>query len=183
MRLWPVPDSFSKTIPILSRPGSFWEDRGDRRHCGVDIYAPQQSKILAIEDGEVIKVGVFTSPDKSSYWHTTRYILIQNATGLVCRYAELADVIVSVGDFVKGGREIATVGSVLDLDKITEKAPMYIQKIREQNLPSMLHFELYQAIPIETDNYLGGNWFGDTKPKNLLDPTDYLRATVQIKTL
>lgn len=40
----------------------------------------------------------------------------------------------------------------------------------------MLHFELYKSPPAETNDYLGGNWFGEMKPQDLLDPTDYLRS-------
>lgn len=58
MRYWPVPDSYSKNIPLHGSSGSFWENRGDRYHCGVDIYAPPGSKVIAIECGEVIDLGV-----------------------------------------------------------------------------------------------------------------------------
>ena len=62
---------------------------------------------------------------------------MENATGLIYKYAELADVLVTVGVCVEGGREIAAVGSVLNLNKITKNAPRYIQKLREQKIPSM----------------------------------------------
>jgi hypothetical protein len=35
----------------------------------------------------------------------------------------------------------------------------------------MLHFELWKNEPITTHkNYLGGNWFAEEKPENLIDP-------------
>ena len=61
MRYWPVPKSYSKNIPNNNSPGSFWENRGDRHHCGVDIYSPLDSSIIAVENGEVIDVSLFTS--------------------------------------------------------------------------------------------------------------------------
>jgi murein DD-endopeptidase MepM/ murein hydrolase activator NlpD len=178
MKHWPVPNSYSKIIPAAG-PGSFLEDRGDRRHCGVDIYAPEGSDVFSIEEGKVIDIGIFTSPDKVSYWNHTRYVSVENKTGLICRYAELGDVTVMVGESVKAGQLIGHIGLVLDADKVTRDSPPYIQKIKKKENLSMLHFELYKSFPTETNEYLGGNWFGDTKPKNLLDPSDYLRATLE----
>lgn len=179
MKHWPVPNSYSKIIPAAGSPGSFWENRADRHHCGVDIYAPEGSGVLSIEDGEVIDVGISTSPDKVSYWNTTNYVLVKNKTGFVCKYAELGDVTVCVGESVKAGQLIGHVGLVLNVDKITKDSPPYIQKIGKEGNPSMLHFELYKSPPTENDDYLGGNWFGDTKPKSLLNPTGYLISTLK----
>lgn len=39
----------------------------------------------------------------------------------------------------------------------------------------MLHFEVYSSIPNKNNKYLGGNWFDDNKPKNLLNPKNYLK--------
>lgn len=179
MKYWPVPNSHSKIIPTAGFSGSFWEDRGDRYHCGIDIYAPEGSDVLSVEDGKVIDIGVFTSPDKISYWNTTYYILIKNKTGFVCRYAELGNATVSVDESVKAGQLIGYVGLVLNSDKITKKSPLYVQNLKKNRNQSMLHFELYNSLPTETVNYLGGNWFAGSKPKNLLDPIDYLKSILK----
>lgn len=171
---WPAPKSFTRTIPSSGEAGSFWEDRGDRRHCGIDIYAPAGSPALAIEDGSVIGIGPFTTPEKVPYWNDTRYVLLENKKGLVCRYAELGDVAVAPGEFVEAGQLIGHIGVVLDTAKITQDSPQYIQKLTKKQNLSMLHFELYSSPPSETRDYLGGNWFGDKRPENLLDPADYL---------
>jgi murein DD-endopeptidase MepM/ murein hydrolase activator NlpD len=174
MKYWPVPDSYSKDIPVDDASGSFWEDRGDGYHCGVDIYAPTGSDVLSIEDGEVIDIGIFTAPDKVPYWNITKYVIIKSRDNLFFNYAELADVIVKINQFVKAGQLIGHIGSVLDFKKINENSPKYIQKIKSENKPSMLHFEVYASKPFEAEDYLGGNWFGRNKPKNLLNPVDYL---------
>jgi len=176
MKYWPVPNSNSKVIPRADSPGSFWEKRGNRRHCGIDIYAPKGSDVLSIEDGRVIDIGIFTSSDKIPYWNTTFYVLIKNKTNIVCKYAELGDVTVSVDELVEAGQLIGYVGLVLNIDKITENSPAYIQKIKKNGNESMLHFELYGSSPNQNKRYLGGNWFGDTKFEDLLDPTDYLQS-------
>ena len=94
MKYWPVPNSYSKTIPTNGLPGSFWEDRGNRFHCGVDIYAPKDSEVLSIEEGVILDVDIFTSPKIIPYWNTTYSILIHNKSGFICRYAELGSTIV-----------------------------------------------------------------------------------------
>lgn len=177
MKHWPVPNSYSKSIPATGSSGAFWEDRGDRCHCGIDIYAPEGSDVQSVEDGTVIRVGRFTSPSEVPYWNRTSYILIQNGSGLMCKYAEIGDVKVKKGDSVSTGQPIGCIGLVLDRDKITVDSPEYIQKLEHA---SMLHFELYKSVAIESDeSYRGGNWFGDTKPENLLDPRDYLSSALE----
>ena len=91
MRFWPVPNSYSKRVPVEGESGSFWEDRNDRRHCGVDIYAPAGSDVLSIEDGAIVRVSVSTSK-KNDYWNNTFYVLIKNQTRLFCKYAKLESI-------------------------------------------------------------------------------------------
>ncbi len=177
MRYWPVPDSYSKNIPTDGSPGSFWENRGDRYHCGVDIYAPEGSEVLSVEDGKVIDVGIFTSPKTIHYWNTTYYMLIQNETGFICKYAELGDVTVNINESVKIGQLIGHIGLVLNSDKINERSPLYIKRIKKNRNESMLHFELYYSLPRGNKKYLSGNWFNSKKPESLIDPTDYLKST------
>ena len=177
MKHWSVPASYQKSVPAVGLAGFFWENRGDRRHCGVDIYAPQNSDVVFIEGGRVVGTGVFTSPEKVPYWNVTHDVLIETDCGLICRYAELGDVAVNIGDIVKSGELIGHVGLVLDISKITDSSPEYIRKLKEKGSPSMLHFELWKAQIVDSDNYLGGNWFLGEKPQNLLDPTAYIEST------
>ena len=174
MKYWPVPKSYSKTIPLDGSPGSFWEDRSDRNHCGIDIYAPMNSDVQSIESGKIIDIGSFTSSDILPYWNDTYYVLILNKTGFICKYAELGQVAVSIGDIVNAGQLTGHIGQTLNADKITKKAPLYIQRLKECGNLSMLHFELFKSPPTQSKYYLGGNWFGNNKPKNLLNPTNYL---------
>ena len=173
-KYWPVPNSFFKNVPKKGTPGSFWEDRYDRYHFGVDIYAPEGSNVVSIDDGKVLDIGIFTSPDKISYWKRTYYILIKNKDGFICKYAELKEIIVKIDESVKAGQLIGSIGTVLDVENITKKSPQYIQKLKSNKFSSMLHFEVYKSKPNIHEAYLGGNWFGNKKPGNLLNPEDYL---------
>lgn len=178
MKFWPVPESYSKTLPVPGDPGCFWEDRGDRYHCGVDIYAATGSDVVSVEKARIIDVGVFTSSCLVPYWNTTYYVMVENKSGSLSRYAELENVVVKAGDTVKAGQSIGYVGMVLNSDRINENTPLYIQKINEKGNHSMLHFELFRGMVTGSSNYLGGNWFGEKRPAGLLDPADYLAMTL-----
>ncbi len=171
MKYWPVPNSHSKKIPIKGTPGSFWEDRGDRRHCGIDIYAPAGSEVMSIDDGTVIDIGSFTTTNKIPYWNKTKYVLIKCLDFCIYKYAELQKITVKLNEFVKGGQLIGYVGTVLNFDKITNNSPQYIQEIKKKSIASMLHLEVYNSKPKVTKEYLGGNFFGNKKPENLLNPS------------
>ena len=174
MPTWPVPESPSREIPCEG-PGSFWEDRGDRHHCGVDIYAPVGSRVVAIEAGEIISTVITTSPHMERYWNRTFTLVVRTHSGLYCRYAELADLEVSNGDIVKEGMLIGHIGAVINPAHVDGCAPLYIQHLKRAGHPSMLHFELYSAMPSSSRCYYGGNWFCAKKPQGLLDPTAYLQ--------
>ena len=172
-RHWPLPGR-QRLLPRDGAAGSFWEDRGDRHHAGVDLYAPAGSRVAAIEDGEVISTGVFTSPDMVPYWNRTYQVTISHISGIFCRYAELGTVSVREGTHVRGGEVIGSVGEVLDLSRIGPEAPLYIRSLKEHGHGSMLHFEAFSAAPGPATAYRGGNWFTGEKPAHLLDPVPVL---------
>jgi murein DD-endopeptidase MepM/ murein hydrolase activator NlpD len=191
MKVWPLNTAVSKNsapeetnlekencmkvkVPQKGEAGSFWEDRGDRYHCGVDLYAPENTEVVSVEGGIVAETGLMTSPETLPYWNPTYYAIIEQSRGLFCKYGELADYIVKKGDKIEPGQLIGHVGMVLNSSKIDESCPLYIRKLKDRN-PSMLHFELWKKQPTAKNrNYLGGNWFGEEKPENLMDPTGYL---------
>ena len=174
MKTWPVPNSPSRTIPEPVTAGCFWEDRGDRHHCGVDIYAPKGSDVVCVAPGDVIETGIFTSPDKVPYWYVTYYAIIKNDDGAYCTYAEMKDVQVEEGQRIEAGSLLGHVGNVLDRDKINGNSPGYIQRLKEAENDSMLHFEVFSERPTGTDDYLGGNWFNEGRPPGLMDAGRYL---------
>lgn len=174
MRTWPVNSKIPPQEPPKSGSGSFWEQREDRFHCGIDIYAPVGTDVFSIEKGVIIDTGIFTSPTIHSYWNTTYYVLILHASEFFIKYAELGSITVNQGDSINGGDKIGSIGQVLNIEAIIPSDPAYIQSLGRKN-PSMLHIELYKENPlISHDLYQGGNWFGPKKPSCLQNPYDLL---------
>lgn len=166
--------AISRRIPQKGEPGSFWEDRGDRHHCGVDLYAPENTEVIPVEGGIVTETGMMTSPEILPYWDPIYYVIIEHDKCLFCKYCELAGLVVKKGDEVEQGSLIGRVGMVLNSGKIDGSCPLYIQKLKNKN-PSMLHLEVWEDEPVTTHrNYLGGNWFSEEMPENLKDPAQYL---------
>jgi len=171
---WPVPDSFSKKPPAPGENGSFWQDRLDRRHAGVDLYAPVGSSVLLPEDGLILEVSPFTSPSVKPYWNLTYAVTVKLGSGLVLRLAELETVIVTPGTSLQAGSPIGFIGSVLNPSLVSSASQLYIQELVRENHPSMLHIEMQRCFPPDTNSYLGGNYFQQEIPDSLMDPTEYL---------
>ena len=156
--IWPV-----LAQPVFpDYPGMFGSVRKHDVHTGVDIYCENGRLVLAAEDGIVVAVENFTGPnaeDPSPWWNDTKAILVEGLSGVIL-YGEV-DPCVHVGERVMQGQGIGRVVCVLKKDK---GRPM-----------AMLHFELY---------HLGTRksvWWrlGETKPRELLDPTELLRLTIR----
>jgi len=133
--------------------------------------------VVAIEGGTVVRVGEATSGLILPYWRTTSFVVVRTASGLFWKYAELAWVAVRQGDRVAAGDEIGRLGEVIDPSKVGADAPPYIRRLVAAGRTSMLHLEVYAAPPPDDGEYLGGNWFGEGRPRGILDPGAYLRPS------
>ncbi len=171
---WPVPDSYDDKFPEPGNLGSFWEHRGESFHCGVDIYAPNGAKVIAIENGIVIDKGIFTSQSNGFYYNQTYYAIIKTHKNIMYKYAALSEVIINIGDYVEGGQTIGLIGTALNKERISSRTPYFIKELVENDKISMLHLELYKAPVTEIKPYSGGNYFGTYKPYSLINPYDYL---------
>lgn len=176
MKVWPVPNSYKKMIPRKGEVGSFWEDRGDRYHCGIDIYAPVESEVVAIENGYVIDIGDFTKENQSHYWTNTKYLIIKTDKKLLVKYAELIEVYVHIGDYIDSAQTIGKIGNVIKEDSVSYEDPFYLQELAETGNVSMLHLEIYKAPVTIVQPYTAGNYLGERRPESLIDPTFYLNG-------
>lgn len=181
MKHWPLPDSYFDEIPRNGSPGSFWEDRNDRFHCGVDLYAPAGAEILAIDGGKILDIGVFTNPNENTYWNETSYVILKSSEGIMYKYAELEKVEVKLGQIVIPGHPIGKVGTAINSENVTSKDPFYIRELIYKNQLSMLHLEIYKSPIMEVRPYSGGNFLGTYRPSSLLDPNIYLVGVTKNK--
>lgn len=171
---FPIANPKSKIYPSNGAKGSFWENRGDRYHCGVDFYAPINTDVLAVESGVVVETGVFTTSKDNSYWNTTYYVIVKLASDQVLKYAELSEINVEKGEDIIVGDAVGKVGAVLNNKLVDFSAPYYVQDLCKNNCISMLHLELHKFPYQPLNNYLGGNYFGKSQPDSLLNIEDYL---------
>lgn len=177
---WPIKGDFSHQLPKESDDGCFWQDRGDRRHAGVDLFAPAGTIVVAIQAAQVVQVFVHTSPGICPYWNTTYAISLKLASGIFLRYAELGEIYVNVNQVISCGDEIGKIGQVVLPERVMEKDPPYIQLLKDADHCAMLHLEAFSTLPSGNDElYLGGNYYGITvPPRNLLNPNKILEEII-----
>ena len=141
---------------MSSEPGSFGYVRKHDIHTGVDLYCEENSEVMSICDGIVVRSGFFTGPETDSpWWNTTYYVLVETKIGFIL-YGEIDTTLVE-GDLVTEGSVIGVVRPVLKKDKGVVPST------------SMLHMELYNA------NVEPQSWaLGEERPARLLDVGELL---------
>lgn len=145
--------AFETGLPLPPHPGAFGVKRKYHIHEGVDLYVPQATPVLAVEDGIVAQVDVFTGAVLGQpWWRTTKAVWVDGPSGTVV-YGEIAPH-VKPGQKVGRGEIIGVVMRVLTKDK---GRPM-----------SMLHLELHVSGSRQAPE-----WTGE-RPLVLRDPTPYL---------
>jgi hypothetical protein len=149
-------------IPLPPHHGSFGAVRTHDIHTGVDLYLPNASPIVAIEDGIVVGIIHFTGVlVDTPWWNDTQAILIEGQSGVIV-YGEVEpSPIIHVNSIVQKGKTIGHVKRVLKKDK---------------GLPTaMLHLELYDSM---TRNVVECWKLGTPQPYGLNDPTEIIKAHV-----
>jgi hypothetical protein len=153
--------NLAPNIPVPGSPGSFGFQRSHYFHDGNDLYCQEGQEVIAIEDGVVVDISIFTGEDAdppSPWWNSTKAVLVEGKSGVI-GYCEINPMFYLVLGFkVKEGDMIGRVVPVLKEDK--------------GNGTSMLHLNLY--TPGTTKHV---TWALDQeKPENLLDSTQLLRS-------
>lgn len=99
--VWPCPKYTRVSSPFGYRNGVFV--KGAEFHKGVDLAAPTGSPILAARDGKILY----------AQWSNSfgNWIQIDHGGGITTRYGHASKLLVSAGQTVKAGQQIALVGS------------------------------------------------------------------------
>ncbi len=153
---WPLP-SVKKAVPkSKSKKGFASNRRGNRFHCGTDIPASCGTDVIAIEEGIVKNIFLFTYPslDKYNRYKKSYAIAIQHTNGNYGVYCEVQKPKLTIGQKIKAGQKIAKVKRIFSYNSIH----------------TMLHFEYHSKLPKKTTR-----WYQNKKPKGLLNSTKYLR--------
>lgn len=153
---WPLPGIARATSP----EGAFGVVRKHDIHTGIDLYAPENATVVAVEAGRIVNVVPFTGAlAESPWWLDTSAVLVEGASGVVCYGEVWPRYPCVVGAGIAAGERIGRVQRVLRVDK---GRPM-----------SMLHLELYEAGTREPI------WWplGVERSPILLDPTPFLPET------
>lgn len=95
--------SLSSPVAHIEISSAYGVNRGSSRHTGVDLRNPKGTPILAADDGVVIAVTNHGSPGKM--------IKLSHGNGLETWYEHCDTILVSVGQVVKKGEKIGTVGA------------------------------------------------------------------------
>ena len=168
----PIPDAM---LPAKDDRGAFWADRGDRRHCGIDLFAAPDTPVFAMLPSRVAEVRLFTGPGMNPYWFRTYQVLVENEDGTSLRYAELGSLLVEPGARLNAGASIGHVVRVINASRVDDRAPSYIWDFVQRGRTSMFHLERWQGYPRNGPHCAGGNWLGSGIPDGLLDPITFLQ--------
>jgi hypothetical protein len=144
-------------IPVFPHVGAFGVRRRYDHHCGVDLYAPIDTPVYAVEDGEIVDICPFTGPSAGyDFWLDTEAVYVRGESGVVV-YGEIeVERNLKIGDKILQKQYLGKVKRVI---------------IKDKGRPtSMLHIELHHK-----DHTHCGNWHrGSEKPFGKLDPTHLL---------
>ncbi|MBI3320257.1 MAG: M23 family metallopeptidase [Candidatus Omnitrophica bacterium] len=95
---------------------------GHRRHRGIDLEAPVGSPVRAIRSGVVIATGIHRG--------LGRYLELEHRQGLRSLYGHLETTTVEVGDRVRQGQRIATVGKTGNAKHPVIKPHLHLEILR-----------------------------------------------------
>lgn len=149
-------------IPVGEHPGAFGVKRKHHTHEGVDLYVPEFTTVMAVEDGVVVKVAPFTGLAAGlPWWRDTQAVFVEGASGVVV-YGEI-EPFVKEGDELIAGQSLGRVIRVLVADKGRPTC--------------MLHLELHSAGSRAAPEWLDH----EAKPSVLRDPTPYLMGCLSVQ--
>lgn len=153
--MFPI-DKYKHRLPSSfdSQAGFGFSQKDGKHQSGVDLYGEEGQEVFAIEESDVVDIFLSTGTNAGSSWFNNTYtILLEGNSGVINYSGILVDPSVKFGKSVKEGQVIGK-----------------IKKIMSIAIPT-LHIALYQngtQEPIIWNR-------GETKPVDLLDPSDMLR--------
>lgn len=155
--------------------GYFWEERDEGFNAGVDIFANVGSEVFAIESGVIIDIDNFSNDDEKLGIKNSHFIVVRGIDKINYKYCQITvDSELKVGQKIESGDYLGTVAEVYVENLFSTETPVYVREHFAEDLKSKLHLELYKAPFSEVRPYQLGNYFGEERPKSLLNPQIFL---------
>ena len=63
----PIKNCKEKVLRKTGSYGDFHKNRKDRFHCGDGIYTPKGRDVLAVQNGRILEIRIFTTPEFINY--------------------------------------------------------------------------------------------------------------------
>lgn len=161
------PQDLTNLVSLTSEYGVFAHKRSYYFHQGVDLYVQGPAPVLAAEDGTVVAVVDFTGPPDHPHWLYTQAVLVHGRSGVICYGEVMPKKWLKVGYSLEEGEKFANVVPVIP--RGMERPDIF------GHSRHMLHFELYTPGTLEPVSW----HHEDSRPANLLDPTEPLTAAWQ----
>lgn len=156
--MWPLPGA-GRCVPTEKVPGAFGAERKYDIHCGVDLYCEKGQPCVAVEDGRIVCLEIFTGPDAdppTPWWNQTFAVYVEGASGVVV-YGEIEiDQSITISQNVKRGQKLGTVMTVLKKDKGLPMTMLHLE-LHKPGTRRAVEWELRKNMPI-----------------SLMDPTNLL---------
>ncbi len=102
-------DDFVLTSPFGNRRNPF--TKGIQNHAGIDLAAPQGTKIHVTADGVVVYAGWYSLKDSAAWWRYGNLVAIAHGNQFITLYGHCDQIQVTRGQRVRQGEVIATVGN------------------------------------------------------------------------
>lgn len=173
MKCWPVPNSFSDSLPTEGDRGCYWEDRQIGYNCGVDIFCPIDSEVIIIESGVVLNISQYTHRDENTCFESTMQCVIKS-NSVMYKYTFLKEINLKLGQKVKKGEILGKCGLAIIKQRVKPSDPFYIRDIAHSDYTSFLHLEIFKSPIMEIRPYSFGNFLGEHKPQSLINPNLFL---------
>ncbi|HYD19222.1 MAG TPA: M23 family metallopeptidase [Patescibacteria group bacterium] len=167
------PDDWSRLradeamLALPPHSGAFGDRRDRHNHEGVDLYAPAETPVLAVEDGTVVGVTPFSGhATRNDYWRDMEAVMVHGSSGLIL-YCEFSpSTALAPAMTIRAGTPIGR------LYAAGYKFRKPADREEDHAHHAFLHLELHQPqvrLPTTWES-------GRPQPKTLLDPTPYLLA-------
>jgi len=138
-----------------SSAGFGFSQKDGKHQSGVDLYCAENQEIFAIEESDVVDMFISTGENAGSSWFNNTYtLLLEGNSGVINYSGIIIDQNIKFGKPIKEGQLIGGVKQIMN----------------GVSVPT-LHIELYQNGTQEPIIWHRG----ETKPADLIDPSDMLR--------